>query len=112
MLTPQVSSPTTLATTISPLIPSTTVFSAETGYQNGPTITIAAAGTYTLAFGVVNQGDTTLNSGLLVDAVTQNGSTGPISGVTVPLPAAAYVAPLGLLLAAVASKRLRKLQTA
>jgi hypothetical protein len=113
MLQPQIPAPTILATSSNAVNPSLTVFSNETGYQTTGPIVIGVTGTYTISFGVVNTGDTLFNSGLLVDAVTQNGSTGPINGgVTVPLPAAAYVAPLGLLLAAMASKRLRKLQAA
>ncbi len=49
-------------------IPSATSFGADTGYRSF-SFNIAAAGTYTLGFGVVNQGDAFISSGLLIDNV-------------------------------------------
>jgi hypothetical protein len=113
-LTPQ-AGVTQLADSNSGLLgPSVTVFSHETGYQSTGPITIGVSGTYTIGFGVVNTADTSFNSGVLVDLVTQNGSTGGNGGgggSSVPLPAAVFVAPLGAFIARSASKRFRKQQT-
>ncbi len=57
-----------LADTFSPLIPSTTIFDDETDFQNflnGPFI---LGDTFTVAFGVVDVGDTVFDSALLVDS--------------------------------------------
>ncbi len=57
-----------LADTFSPLIPSLTIFDDETDFQtflNGPLI---LGDTFTVAFGVVDVGDTAFDSALLVDA--------------------------------------------
>ncbi|MFB2771015.1 hypothetical protein ACE1AT_17235 [Pelatocladus sp. BLCC-F211] len=57
-------------TTFSSLVTSsTTEFFAETGFQTF-SFTIPTAGTYTLGLGVVDVGDNTIDSGLLVDNVT------------------------------------------
>ena len=57
----------TLADTNFPnFISSNTSFLSETGFQNF-SYTIPTAGTYTLGVGVVNVGDTSVESGLLVD---------------------------------------------
>jgi hypothetical protein len=78
-------------------------FNTETGYLTG-SIPISSTGTYTLAFGVSNVGNTTNSSGLLIDAVS--GATG--NGSTVPLPAGVYLMPLGLLAAGVFAHKLRR----
>lgn len=96
----------------------------ETGYQSY-TIQFNASGSYTLGFGVANRFDTIITSGLLVDDVVQasgppagvanliiNNAGGPINGggggVTVPLPAAVFIFPLGAAVAGAAGKRLRR----
>jgi len=111
LLSPQIGTPTTLATTAA-LSGSPTPFSVQTGYLTGGPIVIGVTGTYTLAFGVVNNVDANFNSGLLVDFVTQNGSTGAVTGggggSSVPLPAAVFVAPLGAFVAGAARKRFRR----
>lgn len=48
----------------------------ETGYQSF-SYTISSAGTYTLGFGIVDRGDTTVNSALLVDDVQLQASAVP-----------------------------------
>jgi hypothetical protein len=78
----------------------------ETGY-NMFTLTVGAAGTYTLGFGAVNVGDTNGQTGLLVDAITQVGGNGG-GGGGVPLPAGMYLMPLGLALAGLYSVKLRR----
>jgi hypothetical protein len=84
----------------------------ETGY-NMFTLTVGAAGTYTLGFGAVNVGDTTGQTGLLVDAIVQApGTGGGGGGGGVPLPAGMYLMPLGLALAGLYSKKLRRTVTA
>ena len=68
--------------------------------------TTLSAGTYKLCLGVANAGDTLNASGLLADAISVTG------GSTVPLPAAVLVAPLGIAVAGVFGKRLRRAQIA
>jgi hypothetical protein len=80
-------------------------FARETGYQTF-TLTLAASGTFTLGFGVVDVGDTLVDTALLIDAVTQKEGGG--GGTTIPLPAGAYVLPLGLALAGLYSVKLRR----
>jgi hypothetical protein len=80
-------------------------FARETGYKTF-TLTIAAAGTYTLGFGVVDVQDTAVDSVLLVDGITQQAGGG--GGVVIPLPAGLYVLPLGLALAGLYSAKLRR----
>jgi hypothetical protein len=75
-------------------------FNRETGYQMG-TILLPGTGTYTLGFGVVNIGDTSVPSGLLVDAIH-------VQAPTVPLPAGACLIPLGLAAAALHAAKLRR----
>ncbi|TBR57049.1 hypothetical protein B4U84_26860 [Westiellopsis prolifica IICB1] len=59
-----------LDTTLSSLVTSsTTEFFAETGFETF-SFTIPTTGTYTLGLGVVDVGDNTIDSGLLVDNVT------------------------------------------
>jgi len=93
----------------------------ETGYLTGA-IQFNQAGTYTLGFGVANRLDAQFASGLLVDDLAQvagpfigvpnlivnNPGTGGGGGVTVPLPAAVFIFPLGAAVAGAASKRLRR----
>lgn len=73
----------------------------ETGNLNGTTTPIGTTGLWTLTFGVVNVNDDKNDSGLIVTNVAEG------AAVTVPLPTAAYVAPLGLLLAVGYSLKLR-----
>lgn len=80
-------------------------FNKETGYTT-TTITLAAGGTYTLAFGVMNFADTNVTSGLLVDAISL--AAGPGGGGGVPLPAGAYLMTLGLATAGLFSAKLRR----
>ena len=79
-------------------------FNRETGYTT-TTLTLVAGGTYTLAFGVVNFGDTNVTSGLLVDNIAL--AAGP-GGGGVPLPAGAYLMTLGLATAGMFSAKLRR----
>jgi len=80
-----------LADTNTPnFIPSNTSFIAETGYQT-ETLMISTAGTYTLGFGVVNVGDTSVSSGLLVDNVTFSPSS------AVPEPSSLIMSAIGAL---------------
>jgi hypothetical protein len=74
----------------------------ETGNQNGTTTAIGTTGLWTVTFGVVNAVDDLNDSGLIVTNVAEAAAVG------VPLPAAAYVAPLGLLIAAGYSMKLRR----
>lgn len=55
-----------LADTSSSFITSLTSFNEETGYQPG-SFTFGNAGTYTIGFGVVDEGDSIVDSALLVD---------------------------------------------
>jgi hypothetical protein len=85
--------------------------SAGTNTETGNLSTsfaIATSGTYTLTFGVTNVGDLNGTSGLLVDAVTGATSSGGGGGSSVPLPAAALLAPAAMALAGRYSKKLRK----
>jgi hypothetical protein len=80
-----------------------------TGTETGNLSTsfaIATSGTYTLTFGVTNVTDLNGTSGLLVDAVTGATSSGG-GGGSVPLPAAALLAPAAIALAGRYSKKLR-----
>ena len=64
-----VSSPIDLiGDTFSPLIPSAGGFISETGY-NLVSLALPTTGLYTLAFGVLDVGDTSIASGLLIDNV-------------------------------------------
>lgn len=71
-----------LADTNSVLLPSSTVFRRETGFQKFSS-TISASGSYTLGIGIINVADGEIQSGLLVDTV----STTPVSTTAVPTPA-------------------------
>lgn len=82
-------------------------FNKETGYTT-TTITLAAGGTYTLAFGVLNIGDTNVTSGLLIDNLVQAAGPGGGGGGGVPLPAGAYLMTLGLATAGLFSAKLRR----
>jgi hypothetical protein len=57
-----------LADTATPSVSSVTNFARETGFKNF-SYTFASTGNYTLGLGVVDVGDTIVNSGLLVDNV-------------------------------------------
>ncbi len=74
-------------------------FNTESGYLTG-TFNVTTPGNYTLAFGVANVGNTTNASGLLVDSVT--------GASTIPLPAAVYVMPLGLAVAGLYIRKMRR----
>jgi len=84
-------------------------FAAETGYQMF-TLTLGGAGSYTIAFGVMDVGDTTTDSVLLVDNLVATAGTGGGGGGggAVPLPAGMYLMPLGLALAGLYSVKLRR----
>lgn len=62
----------TASLTISP-----TQFFGETGFHTF-SYTIPTSGTYTLGLGITNVGDTTLNSGLLIDNVTLHSPPSPV----------------------------------
>lgn len=95
-------------------------FSRETGYLSYA-VKFTSAGTYTLGFGVVNVGDTSTTSGLLLDNVVETSSFtgvpnlvvpavngGGGGGNAVPLPAGVYVLPLGLAMAVIVSVKMRR----
>ncbi|NEQ72367.1 MAG: PEP-CTERM sorting domain-containing protein [Okeania sp. SIO2C9] len=63
-----------LADTNSNFVTSMTPVSEETGYQSF-SFTFSETANYTLGFGVVNVGDTIVNSGLLIDNVELTAST-------------------------------------
>jgi hypothetical protein len=71
---------TTLADTFSPLMTSFSRLSYEyqTGYQPY-SYTFATGGTYTLGFGVVDVGDDTVNSALLVDRISTQAIPEPLT---------------------------------
>ncbi len=79
----------------------------ETGFLTS-SVTVGAAGTYTLGFGVVNVLNTNVQSGLLVDAITQAAGPGGGGGAAVPLPAGVYLMPVGLALAGMFSAKMRR----
>lgn len=87
-----------------PLFDLSNDFNFETGYKT-ISFTLAAAGNYTLAFGVVNGSNTIVSSGLLVDNIVQTAGPG---GGGVPLPAGAYLMTLGLVTAGLCSTKLRR----
>jgi hypothetical protein len=84
-----------------------TMFNKETGFLTRQ-ITVGAAGTYTLAFGIANATDTTFTSGVVIDNVVQAAGTGG-GGGAVPLPAGMYLMPLGLAVAGLFAKKFRSL---
>jgi len=75
--------------TASGLIASPTIFADETGFQSFST-TLPTGGIYTLGIGVLDVGDTTFDSGLLVDNVSITTPT-PINGAPVSLSAGGNV---------------------
>jgi len=81
-------------------------FSKETGFLT-QTVTVGAAGSYTLAVGITNVNNTTFDTGLVVDNFVQAAGTGG-GGSGVPLPAGMYLMPLGLAVAGLFSSKLRR----
>lgn len=113
-----------LADTNSPSSPTSNLFginsdfSRETGYLSY-SVKFTSAGSYTLGFGVVNVGDTSTTSGLLLDNVVETSSFVGVpnlvvpavnggGGNAVPLPAGVYVLPLGLAMAVIVSVKMRR----
>ncbi|MEQ9670220.1 S8 family serine peptidase [Coleofasciculus sp. G2-EDA-02] len=69
----------TLANTNSSFVSSPTIFNEETGFGTF-SYTFQTAGTFTLGIGVVDVGDTVVDSGLLVDNLSFTGNSFPIGG--------------------------------
>ena len=61
-----------------PNIPSFSNLAQETGYQSF-SYTISSSGTYTLGFGIVDRGDTAVNSALLIDNVQTSAVPEPMT---------------------------------
>lgn len=67
-----------LANTFDPVLISFSRLAKETGYQTY-SYTIEDAGTYTLGFGVIDVGDSTVNSALLVDKISYQAIPEPLT---------------------------------
>jgi hypothetical protein len=78
----------------------------ETNNTASPSNFITTTGLYTITFGVTNVNDFTVASGLVIDNIA--GATGNATGV--PLPAAVFLAPLGMAVAARCSRKFRRQQ--